>query len=763
MIVQMSDRPTTSEEASSQRPAWWAVVRSASLFQALDDGGLRALLAVADERAVAAGDALVRQGESGDCMFIVLEGRSQAVLQTDNGELVLGEQRPGAVIGEISLLFGGPRSATVRAVEPMRILSLARARFEELVERRPQLLEDFMDTLRQRVHRAELGKHIEELFGRLDSDLLQTLEEQVQWVRLASGDELFRQGDAAEDAYLVVVGRLRVTVGTTEADGGEGVRTLADMGPGQWLGEMALITDSPRSATVHAVRDSGLARLPRAVFESLIVENPAALLATTRQLATRLQRQTSSARPAPPAVRTFALVPAHPGVHVERFARALAREFGRYGTVAYASRGSVERALGKRGVTEFPESHPGRLALRVWLNRQESDHRFVVYECEDGDSGWTQLAIRHSDQVVILADGDSPSDLPAGMATGMATGKSERDDWHGPKVALVLLHRTGSGRYPGTARFLNARRLHAHYHAARGSKADIARIARLLIGEGIRLVLSGGGARGYAHVGVLRAFEELGIPIDAIGGTSMGGLIAGGVADGRDWRDILQNYTRHTDAILDLTLPVLALVSARRVTRGFAEIFGDSCIEDFAIPFFCVSSNLTRAEPLIHRSGPAALAIRATISIPGVFPPVPHNGDLLVDGGLFDNLPVGVMASLYGGTIVAVDATPGADLTAGAVMSADMSGWRYLLRHVLPGRDTGSNPTILGVLARSTVVGSATAASNRAAREQAALFLQPPIGDWGLLQFSSAREIAGQAYRGVRDTIQAWYEQRTKS
>ena len=226
---------------------------------------------------------------------------------------------------------------------------------------------------------------------------------------------------------------------------------------------------------------------------------------------------------------------------------------------------------------------------------------------------------------------------------------------------LVLLHPGTAQRPSGTAGWLAKRDLHAHHHVRLGDQTHMQRLARRLAGRALGLVLSGGGARGFAHVGVLRAMEELGIEIDLIGGTSMGALVGGQYARGLGLHESLELNRRFANPkqLFDYTLPLTSLMASRKLTRVMMGTYGDVRIEDLWRPFFCVSSNLTRAEAIIHRSGPLWEAVRASIAIPGIFTPILRGGDVLVDGGVMNNFPVDVMVRLCeGGPVIGSNVCP---------------------------------------------------------------------------------------------------------
>jgi predicted acylesterase/phospholipase RssA/CRP-like cAMP-binding protein len=722
---------------------WLTALRETELFADLDPEAIVHLGTAVREIEIAAGESLIRQGDDASSLFVILDGTCDVLLEKEG--VTLHQIGPRAVVGEVALVVGGKRSATIRALGPVKALELSRDDFEGLLSRHPELMSPFRAALQERLRRVKIAGHLQTLFGQLDPAALAEIERQLTWIQLASGRELFRQGDPANGAYIVVVGRLRVVLGD---------RTIDEVGPGQWIGEMALLTRSERSATVYAIRDTELVWLSQAAFDDLITRYPKAMLATSRLLVARLQRQmgmAGSGRRPEETTRSLAIVPANPGVVIDELAIELAKALGGYGTALRMTSSSVDEALGKPGIAQVGNEDPAHLRLTPWLIQQEETHRFVIYQADARWSGWTDRVTRHADHILIVGDGTgipALGEVEAKLASRFASGRA-------PKQSLVLLQPNDRVRFSGTAHWLQARSVHAHYHVRRRVSADVSRLARMLTGNAIGLVCGGGGSRGYAHIGVLRALEELNVPVDVVGGTSAGAIFLGAKAFGMSSSEILATTAPILGRLFDPTLPIVSLVSGHRMTEGIFAVAQGAEIEDCLTPFFAVSTNLTRGQQVIHRTGSIAFAIRASSSVPGVFPPVPHNGDLLVDGGLSNNVPVDVMAQLYGGAIIAVDVIPKVDLQVAGDVPPSISGWQVAWRKINPLTKKVDLPNIVSVLMRSVTTAGRLHAGETA--EAASLYLRPQVSRWNMLDFKAASPIAEEGYRNSREPIRQWW------
>jgi len=597
-----------------------------------------------------------------------------------------------------------------------------------------------------RVRRSHLTRHLGHVFGPLNDQVLGDIEAEHEWVTLRGGERLFRQGDDGDAAYVLVSGRLRVI-----AEGPDGTtQMLNEVGPGETVGEMALLTREPRSATVHAVRDSELARFSRAAFERVLDRYPRAATAVARIIATRLRQQTAGVRS---RVQTVAVVGAGAGSRPADFSSRLCEALRRHGPIQHLTAERVDARLGRPGIAQCSDEDPDALNLVAWLNDQEMEHRFVVYETDAGWSPWTHRAVRQADLVLLVAQaGDDPA--PGEIEREMAR---RTPPTAGGVQSLVLLHRDASSRPTGTERWLAGRRLGRHHHVRLDSAADFSRLARFVAGCEIGLVLGGGGARGLAHVGVVRALAEAGIPIDLVGGTSAGAVLAGGVALGLDHATILSTWRASHRSFHHFTFPVVSLVTARAMTKLIASIFGDTLIENLWLPYFCISTNLSRAEPVIHRRGALSRACRASIGLPGIVPPVTDDGELLVDGGLLNNLPVDVMRTFCpSGTVIAADVSVPVDLVAGANYTSDLSGWRILWSRINPFAERIEVPGILSILTRAAVVRSVSAEEQMKMKGLADLYLQVGSKACGIMDFGSAEQVIEFGYAAATRQIAQW-------
>jgi predicted acylesterase/phospholipase RssA/CRP-like cAMP-binding protein len=601
-----------------------------------------------------------------------------------------------------------------------------------------------MTPLTDPVQRRRLLSRIT-LFGPLDEAAFLDLESHADWVEIRRGDVVIREGDVADCFYVVTAGRLEAVL----EGPGDVTRVLGVASPGESIGEMAILSDDRRSATVRAVRDSVLMRFPAASFGPLTHRFPDLLRNLMRIQIDRLRAANRAVAPRR-VVSMIAVVPITSGVAVEDFTARLVRSLAASGPALHLTSAEVRRRLDGDGTSEGAPHDEGALAR--WLNEQEATHRFIVYEAEAAASSWTRLAVRLADQVLLV--GAAGADPAVGsherelLPQGPASSQTRR--------TLVLVHPDGSRLPTGTAEWLRVRDVHDHHHIRMDRDADFARLGRALAGQTVGVVLSGGGARGFAHIGMLAALTEAEIPVDAIGGTSMGSQIAAQFAMGLSMEQMIALNRRiflEVRPHKGYTIPLLALVSTKRSELAGKLAFGDLQIEDLWLPYYCVSSNLSTAEPMVHRSGSLWRATWASSSVPGLGIPVLHGNHLLVDGAVLNNLPTDVMRTFGAGTVIAAEVTVETD--ASFFCDRVPSTWEVLrARFTGGGANAPKFPSLMEVIVRASTLHSAY--RERMAIDEADLSLTPPVDGFTLLDFGRIEQLAEVGYRHAQEAVQRW-------
>jgi predicted acylesterase/phospholipase RssA/CRP-like cAMP-binding protein len=538
----------------------------------------------------------------------------------------------------------------------------------------------------------------------LAEEMRASLVEGGEWLDLRAGQWLFRAGDPGDALYILASGRL---VALAE----DPPEVLREIGRGDTIGELALLTGSPRAASVRAKRDSRLLRISRSQFD-LLLEDRGFSNALLRGLGSQLAASRPRSAP-PPASTVIAIVAVDRAAPMSAITSGIADRMGPHGRVA---------TLGPDNSTGAGPGEASREAFAFRLDGCERTNDVVLLSVPDGsEDAWGAFAVDQADRVILVTGSRAPEireSLPA-------------------KSDLLLYgeaDRVPDGFAPGASYRVLAE--------GESFERGLDRVARRLSERSVGVVLSGGGARGFAHIGALQALQEAGVEIDRIGGCSMGALIGALYASGHSIPEILQICRREMverNPMNDYTLPVSGLIRRHKGAAMLRRMFGEHQIEGLPLAYFCVSADLLDGELFIHETEDLFRAVGASICLPGVSPPVPHAGRLLVDGGLLDNLPVETMATKREGPVIAVDVRGRYQRKTAAPRRPRAQRMEARLRQVVIGEEIRL-PSLKETLARTVVVGSV--ASVEAARRHAELVIEPDVSRFSLTAFGQLDAIA---------------------
>ncbi|EST06178.1 Patatin/Phospholipase A2-related [Kalmanozyma brasiliensis GHG001] len=704
----------------------------------------------------------------------------------------------GGIAGYLSSLLGTASYVDITAKTDVYVGFLPAHALERIMERRPIVL-------------LTLCKRLLSLLP----PLILHIDSSLDWQQVNAGQVIYREDDPSDSFFIVINGRLRAI---TEKS--NGIEVHNEYGQGDSVGELDVITNSRRRTTLHAIRDSELAKMPSTLFNAISVRHPAITIQISRIIARRVRtelirsKQEGAALGAPiPGLpdlgrnnlnlKTVAIVPVTRQVPVIDFAAKLQSAFDDTigGRAIFLDQSSVMGVLGRHAFSRM-----GKLKLAGWLADLEQKYRMVVYVVDTPvSSAWSQTSIRQADCVLMVGFGDEPAmgEYERLLMSVKTTARKE----------LVLLHPERSVPPGSTREWLKNRPwLHAHHHvempglsgshaasamasggdpkavkALRNLKqkletslqryrktktplsatgrphhaSDFARLARRLCGMSIGLVLGGGGARGCAHLGVIRALEERSIPIDMVGGTSIGSLVGGLYAREAEMVSTFGRAKRFAGRMAslwrfasDLTYPVVSYTTGHEFNRGVFKAIQETHIEDMWIPFFCNTTNITWSRMEVHTSGYAWRYIRGSMTLAGLIPPLVDDGNMLVDGGYVDNLPVTVMLAMGARSVFAVD-VGSIDDTSPRAYGDTLSGWWVLLNRWNPWSDAGKIPSIPDIQGRLTYV-SSVKTLEEAKKVKGCFYMRMPVEEFGTLAFGRFDMIYAKGYKAAVDLLDGW-------
>jgi NTE family protein len=481
---------------------------------------------------------------------------------------------------------------------------------------------------------------------------------------------------------------------------------------------MALVAGVPHSADVYALRDSEIFAMPADVFFQACDADAGVMTELARLMILR-SRQTARRGPVgEPAVYGF--VPAGRPGPIRPLVERLEREI--------AALGYAVTVVGAEAASAPTE----------WFSEVERVHDFVLYVAESGETAWAPFVPRQVDRLFQVGRGDRKPPHASPCPPGASTLQGQQ------LVDLILTHPPDLERPHGSEAWLDASSATRLFHLRRGHAPDFERLARILTGQSVGLVLSGGGARAYAHVGAIKALRERGVPVDFVGGSSMGAIVGAGLAMG--WGEAEMDRRLHeafvdTSPLDDIALPLLAMTHGVKVSERLSQHFGETQIADLWLPFFCLSSNLTTGAYQLHRRGLLRQALRASIALPGVMPPATDGQNVLVDGAVMKNFPADIMRAAQLGPIVGVDVTAARSITAKDV-ARPSSVWRWIW-----SGQWRLGPPIVSLLMRTATV--STGRDLAAARECTDVLVQPDVSKIEIRNWKAYDEAVEAGYRAT--------------
>lgn len=715
------------------------------------------------------GSVLIEQNGESRGIFHLIDGILEVGYCDKSGKHCdLYTVKPGGVGGFVGAALSSKSFVEVKAKTNVHVGFLPRATLDRISERFPSVLLSIANTLTSVL-----------------SEVIKTLDFALEWVQIPGGHVLFKEGDEADAIYIVLNGRLRSVV---QQDG----KTVkhGEYGQGDSVGELEVLTITKRPYTLHAIRDSELAKFPRTLFEGLAKTHPSITIEIARIIASKVSNNLGASSlsgyetPDTLNFRTVSVIPITAGLPVAEFGHKLLTAYNDIDQKATSiNAAAVLHHLGRNAFNKI-----GALKLSGYLVDLEEKFQTVLYIADsDVNSLWTQTCIAQADCILLLANAESEPEIGEFerlLVTMKTTAKTE----------LILLHEERLVTPGSTAKWLKNRIwVNSHHHiqmltsreqvdhtfrttgtlsrlrskvqsiqselitkykrrgvpiyaSSHAHKNDFSRLARILSGNAVGLVLGGGGARGISHIGVIRALEENGIPIDFVGGTSIGSFIGGLYAKEYDIVPIYgraKKFASRMSSIwrmaFDLTYPATSYTTGHEFNRGIWLTFGDSQIEDFWLKYYVNSTNITHSRMEIHKSGYSWRYIRASMSLAGLLPPLTDRGSMLLDGGYMDNLPVAEMKLLGAKYIFAVD-VGSVDDTTPMMYGDSLSGlwvilnrWNFFSKHP-------NVPGLAEIQARLTYV-SSVGNLEKAKNTPGVVYLRPPVDNYATLDFGKFDEI----------------------
>ncbi|XP_061822445.1 patatin-like phospholipase domain-containing protein 7a isoform X1 [Nerophis lumbriciformis] len=724
---------------------------------------------------VKAGSVVARQGDQEVSIQFVISGLLHVYQRMIDREedTRLFVTHPGELVGQLAVLTGEPLIFTVRAQRDCSFLSISKTHFYEIMRVEPNVVLNVAHTVVKRM-----------------SSFVRQIDFALDWMAVEAGRAVYRQGEKSDSTFIVLSGRLRSVI--MKEDGKK--ELIGEYGRGDLIGVVEALTRQNRATTVHAVRDSELAKLPEGALSSIKRKFPQVVTQLIHLLGQKILQQVnvpltarSLALHTPGSkwdagnqasnLSTVAVLPVSEEVPLTTFTLELQHALLAIGPTLLLTSDTIKQRLGAAALDSVHEYR-----LSSWLGQQEDIHRIVLYQTDYTLTPWTQRCIRQADCIIIVGLGEQ--DPAVGELERMLEGSAVR-----AQKQLVLLHKEDGPRPKGTVDWLNMRSwISRHLHLACPRRvfskrslpkllelyqrvfekpadrhSDFSRLARVLTGNAIALVLGGGGARGCSQVGIVRALCEAGIPVDLIGGTSIGSLLGALYAEERSHsrmrvraREWAMEMTSVFKKVLDLTYPVTSMFSGAAFNSSISNVFKSKQIEDLWIPYFNITADISASAMRVHTDGSLWRYVRASMSLSGYLPPLcdPKDGHLLMDGGYINNLPADVARSMGAKVVIAID-VGSRDETNLTNYGDSLSGWWLLWKRLNPLAEKVKVLNMAEIQTRLAYV-CCVRHLDTVKNSDYCEYIRPPIDRYRTLEFGKFDEIAEVGYQHGKTVFDVW-------
>jgi NTE family protein len=584
-----------------------------------------------------------------------------------------------------------------------------------------------------------IKENLQKIFGDFDKSIWDVIERDLEWVQLQAGEILIEEGEIGDSLFMLISGKM--VSQKTNHDGTTEI--MGEILRGETIGEMAIFTDELRYSTVRATRDCVLVKVSKALFMNIIGKHPEVSLNVTRLMIERLKKTVNYRKR---ESVTICFIPIHGGSfgkdlpysileHIKADKKAFLLD------LAFVNSRNLEPNMSDVLTTQ---------KLTELFDTIESENHHVLFVGEVGNLTWNQIISRQADQIVIIADASKSPEVKEIEKILFQHTQTN--------ISLLLIHPEDTVVPHNTKRWREARSwVNKHYHLRNGVKSEIGRISRLIMGRATGLVFAGGGAKGFAHLGVLKALEEFGIPIDMVGGTSVGALMAAGAAMNGKVNKMIHVYKE--GAIYNPSgdyniIPIYSLVKGERmknmITHTIEKFTQKKAIdiEDFWLPLFIVAANYTKAKEEVIQYGDLTKALIASVSIPGVFPPVIYRGDILVDGGTLNNFPVDIMGLLGAEKIIGIDFSFEKNQKIEIYNYPD--SWQYLKSKFLGSKEKRM-PTLGSRVLQATLLSSES--KRNKAKELLDLHFNPNVGGFRITDYKYFDKIVEIGYNHAQEVL----------
>jgi len=636
----------------------------------------------------------------------------------------------------------------------------------------------------------------------------------TEWIYVEAAGDIVKKGTPCNSLFVVLNGRLRAANRAKArrrviGAGSSEVIPPEEYGRGKIFGQVGSLANAEWQFDVFAIRQSELAKVPIKTIEIVVQKFPRAGLFLARVIASDVEslyfsnrrflqgpgkngfvRNISERIPTKhihgsgnlpfhlPSyglnIATIAVVPLSYNFNLKRFCTTLSHAMGTIAPCKLLTKSLVKRQLGEKVFQNRNALHD--VQITRFLADLEENNRVVIYQADPKFTFWTRLCVLQADCILIVVDAhQAPKSSRTEQTVAWAyeamdvridlvvVGKEAKLDENGERNMDCEDDVSASDQLNNWS---ESRKWIAGHHLVRAPfgryRIDFHRMCRRISGRSIGLVLGAGGARGIAHLGVIRALQEAGVTVDIVGGTSQGAFCGALFARYPDnyeqvlsaFREMAADAASMKEKLFDLTLPIASMFTGRNFNRSIKRLLGNLRIQDLVLNFFCVSVDLQNQNTVVHTKGQLWKFVRASMGLTGYLPPIAENGSLLVDGAYLNSLPADVMKFQMGArTVIAVDVSTECKREY-YEYGTHLSGWWLLWNSWNPFVKTVQVPSMGDI--SDMLIWISSEQHRKAVKIVSDLHLTPPIQDIGTLEYDKFDEIVEKSYIYAKPIVDEW-------
>ena len=698
-------------------------------------------------------DILFRQGSTKfSGAIIIVDGEIECFQEKINNPI------SGYISNEFfnlsSILYSNERPFTAVVKKDTEILFLDKSKIKKLISNDSEIRKIFEKLSIEDYNASKLFNIFRNLYGeKMDFNAHKEIYKLGEWQFIEDNNKLFDINTKSDSFYFLVSGLLKAFIPIKD-----NYIQVGEINEGEVIGEMGIISDEPRSATIFATRDSLVFKLNIDVANRLIMKYPLVLLQVATKIADRLRKTQQENKNLEQRTDIFSLIPLSIGQgpinDLFNIGNLLVKSISRSDTCLFLSSSKINEMLNIENINDELRKDKYFPPLNDLIENIFKENRYLILSCDSDYTPWTFWCLSISDKQIFVVDRSE------GISNIKMVDEINKQDQSIPdhlidQKQLIVYHQSKKIFPERTKEILDKLpKISQHYHMAKDDLFDSDRVGRMIIKKGIGLCLSGGGAKGNAHIGVYKALIENKIPIDVVCGTSAGGIVGSLIAFGYDPETIVERLkqTYKRNSFKEYNIPVTSIIATKKIIEDAIWLGNDMDIEDLWIPYFSVAVNISKSTLDVIDKGPVYVATRATGALPGIVLPVIKDSSFLVDGGLINNMPGDIMVEKYGGKLISVNVSPHEGLDASFKDFPNQN--RYFFKKLLKMKKNMKHelPALSNIIMRSIFVASSS--KYKDVVNISDLFFDLNVSGVGLLEFDRIDDSVEFGYNHAMKTLE---------